>query len=254
MIDTPAALLARSVGLGDALAGRLASAIAAGEFPPGARLPTEKQLVEQYAVSRTVVREAIARLKTDGFVETRQGSGAFVTAKPGLASFRISAPGNPPGALGETELGHIFELRAVMEAGMAELAAQRRSESDLAAIRQAYDGMQQALAEGRDGSAADDAFHAAIAAAAHNPYLAQFAAFLAQHFSATRAVTWKAGAMQAGSARAAQAEHARLLAAIEAGAGEGAAHAARDHIRQAAARHEAARHDAARHDAVKRKD
>lgn len=232
--------LARSVGLGDALAGRLATAIAAGEYPPGARLPTEKQLVEQYSVSRTVVREAIARLKTDGFVETRQGSGAFVAARPGLASFRIAAPGTPPGLIGETELAHIFELRAVIEAGMAELAAQRRNAPDLATIRQAYADMQQALADGRDGARADDAFHAAIAAAAHNPYLAQFATFLAQHFSATRAVTWKSGAVQAGSASAAQAEHARLLAAIENGEGEAAAKAARDHIRQAAARHAAA--------------
>lgn len=240
MIEPNALPLARSVGLGDALAGRLATAIAAGEFPPGARLPTEKQLVEQFAVSRTVVREAIARLKTDGFVETRQGSGAFVAARPGLASFRIGGPGTPPGLIGEPDLAHIFELRAVIEAGMAELAAQRRSASDLAAIRQAYDDMQQALAERRDGSGADDSFHAAIAAAAHNPYLAQFAAFLAQHFSATRAVTWMSGAVQAGSAAAAQAEHARLLAAIEAGTGEAAAMAARDHIRQAAARHTAA--------------
>lgn len=240
MLDSTEPALGRSAGLGNALAGRLAAAIAGGEFPPGARLPTEKQLVERFDVSRAVVREAIARLKTDGFVETRQGSGAFVTARPGLASFRIGAPGTRPGMIGESDLAHIFELRAVIEAGMAELAATRRSASDLAAIRQAWDGMQQALAEGRDGSGADDAFHTAIAQAAHNPYLAQFAAFLAQHFSATRAVTWMSGAVQAGSAAAAQAEHARLLAAIEAGAGEAAATAARDHIRQAAARHTAA--------------
>lgn len=229
--------LARSTGLGNALAGKLAAAITAGEFPPGGRLPTEKQLVERFVVSRAVVREAIARLKTEGFVETRQGSGAFVTAKPGLASFRIGAHGAAPGSINEAELPHIFELRAIVEAGMAELAAQRRSESDLAAIRRAWDDMQQALQAGRDGSGADDAFHAAIAAAAHNPYLAQFAAFLAQHFSATRAVTWQAAAIDAGSAAAAQAEHAKLLEAIDAGDGVSAASAARAHIRQAAARH-----------------
>ena len=241
MIDPAEPSLGRSAGLSKALAGRLAAAITGGEFPPGARLPTEKQLVERFDVSRAVVREAIARLKTDGFVETRQGSGAFVTARPGLASFRIGALGSRPGAIGESDLVHIFELRAIVEAGMAELAATRRSEADLAAIRRAWDDMQQALAEGRDGAGADDAFHAAIARAAQNPYLAQFAAFLAQHFSATRAVTWKPGAVQAGSAAAAQAEHARLLAAIAAGEGEAAARAARDHIRQAAARHDAAR-------------
>lgn len=232
--------LARPSGLGNVLAGKLAAAIAGGEFPPGARLPTEKQLVERFDVSRAVVREAIARLKTDGFVETRQGSGAFVAARPGLASFRIGAHGAAPGSIPESELPHIFELRAIVEAGMAELAARRRSDADLAAIRSAWEEMQQALQEGRDGSGADDAFHAAIAAAAHNPYLAQFAAFLAQHFSATRAVTWQADAVHAGSAAAAQAEHACLLDAIAAGDGEAAARAARDHIRQAAMRHDRA--------------
>lgn len=236
----PEPQLARSSGLGNALAGKLAAAIAGGEFAPGARLPTEKQLVERFDVSRAVVREAIARLKTEGFVETRQGSGAYVTARPGLASFRIGAHGAAPGCIPEAELPHIFELRAIVEAGMAELAAQRRSDSDLAAIRNAYQNMQQALQEGRDGAGDDDAFHAAIAASAHNPYLAQFAAFLAQHFSATRAVTWQASAMHAGSAAAAQAEHARLLDAIATGEGEAAARAARDHIRQAAARHQQA--------------
>lgn len=240
MADLPDSHLARPPGLGNALAGRLAAAIAGGEFPPGARLPTEKQLVERFDVSRAVVREAIARLKTEGFVETRQGSGAFVSKRPGLASFRIGAHGAAPGTIPASELPHIFELRAIVEAGMAELAAQRRSEADLAAIRRAFDAMQQALRDGQDGAGDDDAFHAAIAAAAHNPYLAQFAAFLAQHFSATRAVTWQADAMHAGSAAAAQAEHARLLEAIAAGAGEAASRAARDHIRQAAARHEQA--------------
>lgn len=228
--------LARSSGLGDALAGRLSAAITAGDFAPGARLPTEKQLVERYAVSRAVVREAIARLKTDGFVETRQGSGAFVAARPGLANFRIGTPG----MLSPADLTHIFELRAVIEAGMAELAAGRRSESDLAEIRAAYAAMEQALTQGKDGSSADDAFHAAIAVAAHNPHLAQFAAFLAQHFSATRAVTWMPDAVHAGAAAAAQAEHRRLLEAIAAGHEAEASQAARNHIRQAAARHAAA--------------
>lgn len=226
--------LTRSTSLGDALAGRLAAAIRAGEFHPGARLPTEKQLVERYQVSRAVVREAIARLKVDGFVETRQGAGAFVSARPGLANFRIgrNGAGPPP-----EDLPYIFELRAVIEAGMAELAAQRRTEADLASLRAAFAAMERALQAQADGAAADDAFHAAIAAAAQNPYLAQFAAFLAQHFSASRAVTWMPSAIEAGSARVSQAEHARLLAAIEAGDAVAAAQAAREHITQAAARY-----------------
>lgn len=227
--------LPRATGLSGILAARLAAAIRAGAFRPGDRLPTEKQLVEQYGVSRAVVREAIARLKADGFVDTRQGAGAFVAAKPGLANFRI-APSDT-GRIAPADLAHIFELRGVIEAGMAELAARRRNDADLAALKTAFARMGQALESGEDGASADDSFHAAIATAAHNPYLAQFATFLAQHFSATRALTWAASARDDGSAAAAQAEHARLLAAIEAGAVEEAARAARDHIFAAAARH-----------------
>lgn len=228
--------LARSSGLGAALAGRLAAAIRAGDFPPGGRLPTEKQLVAQYAVSRAVVREAIARLKTDGYVETRQGAGAFVAAHPGASNFRILAGGSDTAA----DLGHIFELRGLIEAGMAELAAVRRSAADLAGIEAAFARMDAALASGEDGTAADDDFHAAIARAAGNPYLARFATFLAQHFSATRAVTWSPDAIAAGNARASQDEHRQLLAAIVAGDGTAAAQAARSHIACAAARYQAA--------------
>ena len=221
-------------GLGATLASRLAAMIRSGELSPGARLPTEMQLVERFAVSRAVVREAIARLKTDGFVESRQGSGAFVAAKPGLANFRID------GQLQAADLAHVFELRGVIEVGMAELAAQRRSKADVAALDAAFMQMHQALEEGADGAEADDAFHAAIATAAHNPYLAQFATFLAQHFSATRQLTWQPEARDSGSTLAAQTEHLDLLKAIRRGDAEAAAFAARRHIAGAAARYQAA--------------
>lgn len=225
--------LPRTTGLSAMLAGRLAASIRAGEFQPGERLPTEKQLVERFSVSRAVVREAIARLKTDGFVETRQGAGAFVAQKPGLANFRIAAPG----LLDAADLAHVFELRGVIEVGMAELAAQRRNKVDIAALDAAFMQMQQALEAGGNGAEADDAFHAAIATAAHNPYLAQFAAFLAQHFSATREVTWRPEARASGSTRAAQAEHLDLVKAILQGDAIAAGFAARRHVANAAARY-----------------
>ncbi|QDO95846.1 FadR family transcriptional regulator [Ferrovibrio terrae] len=232
--------LPRATGLSATLAGRLAALIHAGDLGPGDRLPTEKQLVERFAVSRAVVREAIARLKTDGFVESRQGSGAFVAAKPGLANFRIVAQSKGTGQLDTADLAHVFELRGVIEVGMAELAAQRRTKADIAALDAAFMQMQQALEQGGDGADADDAFHAAIATAAHNPYLAQFAAFLAQHFSATRRLTWQPEARQSGSTLAAQAEHLDLVKAILQGNAEAAGFAARRHIAGAAARYQAA--------------
>lgn len=219
--------LGRSLGLGSELADRLAEWISGGGAGPGERLPTEKQLVERYGVSRAVVREAIARLKADGYVETRQGAGAFVAARPGQGSFRLG---------GETDLADIFDLRAAVEAKAAELAARRHRPQDIAAIREAYQAMQQALQSGAGGAAADDAFHAAIANASGNPHLGRFLDYLAGQLSASRALTWSAQAIADGRAAATQAEHAAILAAIEAGDAAQAAAAAASHIENAARR------------------
>lgn len=224
--------LPRPSGLGSALADRLLAAIRDGGLAPGDKLPTEKQLAESHKVSRAVVREAIARLKSEGYVETRQGAGAFVLARPGQTSFRLTAPNG----LETGDLRHAFELRGAIEVAAAELAARRRQPADLAAIAAAFAAMEAALAEGREAAAADDAFHAAIAAATGNPLIQRFSDFLAHQFSETRQLTWSEAARQQGKAAAAQGEHQALLRAIEAGDAFAAADAARAHVAAAAAR------------------
>jgi len=225
--------LPRASGLGERVAARIAARITAGEARPGAKLPTEKALVAEYGVSRAVVREAIARLKTDGLVETRQGAGAFVAARPGQASFRLAA--GDDAAAGD--LRHVFELRLAIERQAAMLAARRRTPADIARLRAAYAAMQAAAGgDGGQGADADDAFHAAIAAATHNPHLQRFAEFLAGRFSMTRGLTWAPGALRQGKAAAAQSDHAALLRAIEAGNEKAAALAAQNHVERAAQR------------------
>src|SRR5262249_62372849 len=68
---------------------QLAEQIKSGRLAPGARLPTEQALTRAARVSRTVVREAVAALRAEGLVITRQGGGAFVSAEPQHAPFRI---------------------------------------------------------------------------------------------------------------------------------------------------------------------
>lgn len=223
--------LPRPLGLGGELARRLQATIRDGALAPGDKLPTEKQLAEQYGVSRAVVREAIARLKSEGYVASRQGAGAFVVARPGQTSFRMT-----PG-----DLRHAFELRGAIEVAAAELAARRCQPQDLVAIRAAFAAMQAALAApgaeaAQSGVVSDDAFHAAIAAATHNPLIQRFLDFLAHQFSETRQLTWAGLPLKPGNAAAAQAEHAALLAALEAADPIAAAAAARAHVAGAAAR------------------
>ncbi len=106
----------------DILADALLQPILAGDWRPHDRLPSEHALAAQHEVSRAVVREAIARLKSDGYVDTRQGKGAFVAAAPGGNAFRLDAEGND-----------LLELRTLIEADCAALAAERHSAADLTA-------------------------------------------------------------------------------------------------------------------------
>jgi GntR family transcriptional repressor for pyruvate dehydrogenase complex len=224
--------VARPRGLADQLVRALRGRIEAGELAPGARLPTEHALGERFGVSRAVVREAIARLKADGYVETRQGAGAFVAGAPGLASFRLA----PDGPIEPGELAQLFELRAAVEVATARLAAERRTRADLAAIRRALREVSRAIEDGTEGVAADGAFHRAIAAATHNGHLQRFVEFLGYHFSATRRPVWTEAGRRARRPDAAQREHERIFGAIARGDPAAAARAATDHLRGSAGR------------------
>lgn len=220
--------LPRSPRLTDRLVQALEEEIRDGAFGPGTRLPTEKQLCQRFGVSRPVVREAVARLQSDGYVEARQGAGVFVTARPALRSFKLAQTGE--------DLRHVLELRLVVEVAAAELAAARRTERDLVAMRAALDAMTEAVCRRTDGSDADDRFHAAIAAATHNPDLGRLVEFLRYQFWRTRRPTWSPAGHEAGEPAIAQTEHQVLFAAVAAGDRTAAAAAARAHLLSSASR------------------
>lgn len=171
--------------LSEAVHRELERRIRDGELPSGERLPTEHALAEHFTVSRSVVREAVARLKAEGLVEARQGSGTFVARQPRVLSFGHAKHEAPP------ELVQVLELRRIVEVAVAGLAAERRSASDLAAIRASLDAMDKAFALGENGAEADDAFHETIAAAAKNPYLQRVVNFVSAQFSESRRLTWE---------------------------------------------------------------
>ncbi len=205
--------------------------IRSGAFAPGERLPTEARLSEEFEVSRTVVREAIARLKAEGLVESRQGAGAFVARRLGAGVFRMG-----PGLAGADGAVEIFELRLIVEVAAAERAALRRTPEQLEAIAAALARMDVALTRGEDGATADDDFHCAIAAASGNPLIGRFLAFVSQEFSASRVPTWSAEGVSRGLAGAAQDEHRAVFDAIAGGNVEAARQAAQRHLLCAAGR------------------
>ena len=98
---------------------QLADEIKSGRLAPGARLPTEHALTRAARVSRTVVREAVAALRAEGLVITRQGVGAFVSAEPTRAPFRIE----PERMQSLGDVLAVMELRLGVEIESAGLAA-----------------------------------------------------------------------------------------------------------------------------------
>lgn len=166
------------------LIGRLTDEILRGDLPPRSRLPTEHALMQTFGVSRTVVREAIAALRAEGLVETRQGSGAYVCEDPHRRPFRLEIDG----AQSESNVFHIMELRICVEVEAAGLAARRRSGADLARIAAANDAFSDAIARGDPGIDADFDFHAAIGAASGNPYFLSFLDFIGRSIIPRRSV------------------------------------------------------------------
>ncbi|GLT20656.1 GntR family transcriptional regulator [Zoogloea oryzae] len=221
--------------LSDAVGSALEKRIRSGALKPGERLPTEAQLGAQFAVSRAVVREAVARLKAEGLVESRQGSGVFVATRPGAAAFRMNA-GLPASA---HDARDVFELRLIVEAAAAERAAVRHTPESLTQIGEALAAMDVAMesvADSGDGAGADDAFHCAVAAASGNPLIHRFIEFVSQEFSGSRQPTWSRDGRDGGLAQASQNEHRALFEAIAAGDPAAARAAAERHIVSAAGR------------------
>jgi GntR family transcriptional repressor for pyruvate dehydrogenase complex len=210
----------------DALADALLQPILAGDWRPHDRLPSEHALAAQHEVSRAVVREAIARLKSDGYVETRQGKGAFVAAAPGGNAFRLKAEGDD-----------LLELRALIEADCAALAAERHTTADLERLRAASDAMRDAVAKGGLGLAEDIRFHDVLAEAAHNPALRRFAAFVGRHAREAMQLARLSQLKEQNRLAEIEAEHAAIIAAVAARDPVTARAAVQHHIASGLRRH-----------------
>ena len=133
---------------------------------PEDKLPTEAALMQAYGVSRTVVREAISKLQAARLVETRHGIGTFVLGLGDAPGFKIT-----PEQLGTLQdVIAVLELRIGLETEAAALAAQRRSQANLVAMRQALDAVSQAVEAGQDSVPPDFQFHLEIARATQNSH------------------------------------------------------------------------------------
>lgn len=203
----------RRDSLASIVAKDLSERIESGEYEVGDKIPVEAQLCEIYNVSRTVVREAVAHLRSEGLLISRQGIGVFVVGRSN-PSLKISE--EYAGEL--SEVLEILELRVGVEIEAAGLAAHRKTKATLAAIRTIFDRTTDLDAFAQRPRELDFEFHMAIARATGNSYMPRFMAFIGPaiiprshllHASAPEITREYLGKMID--------EHRRILDAIESG-------------------------------------
>ncbi len=215
----------RQSNLADQLYEQILGQIVAGQLPEAARLPTEAELSRLFGVSRPVVREALSRLRADGLVVSRQGSGSYVRRRPPRDFMRLAPIG------GVADLLRCYEVRIALESEAAALAAERRSSAQLAALRAALTELAQAVDSGAVGTEADLEFHIAVAAASGNAWFESMMRSLNRHIENAITLGRRLSLLK-NSERLArvQREHVAVLEAIERRDPEAARAAMRRHL------------------------
>lgn len=218
--------------LTDRVFGALTQLIGSGDFKPGSRLPSELNMAGRFGVSRTVIREAVSRLKSEGQVESRQGSGVFVRDRNMHAPFRID-----PSIMDSVEsVLQVVELRMSLEGEIAALAAKRRTREQMAAIKRALKEIELDEQAGGDGVEADIAFHRSIAAATGNPHFLALIRFLFNFLTKATRITRSYEATKARLLQQVKEEHRLIVEAISQQDSEAARLSARRHMEGASRR------------------
>jgi DNA-binding FadR family transcriptional regulator len=205
------------------IATQIATRIQAGEFVPGERLPSERELAERLGVSRPSIREALIALEIEGMVDVRVGTGVFVL--PNAVHVGIG----PVAALAAQDIGpfDLLDARLIIEPECVALTAQRASSVQIAEIAAAHRAMAGIDARGEH----DRAFHEAIGAACGNAALAATLSHLWRLTEASPLYSKLDGHLVTGQVwEDAFREHARIVLAIEARDPIRARHAMRMHL------------------------
>lgn len=139
-----------------------------GEMPPGYQLPTEQELAGQFGVSRTVVREAIKALSSQGLVDVSPGRGMVITQMP------IETVTNSLHLLLKLEdhsFDHLLAARRILEVPLAGLAALNARPDDLKMLEKQLQKMRESVGDAEEFIQHDTAFHAQLAEATQNMVL-----------------------------------------------------------------------------------
>jgi GntR family transcriptional repressor for pyruvate dehydrogenase complex len=190
----------------------------------GARLPPEADFAEMFGLSRASIREALARLRAEGIVRSRKGSGTYAMRSSAPEMVRLSAISSL------RELAQWHEVRLALESEVAALAADRRTDADLAQLVAAQEALLASLLTGR-GEREDVAFHAALAVCAHNPKLSDALGRLTSHIFSWGNLSAQRSVLTMAERRELIAlEHGAIVAAVAARDGDRARAEMRRHL------------------------
>lgn len=168
----------------EAIVAQLTSLILEGDLRPGEKLPSERELCEQFGVGRNSVREATRSLESARLVETRQGEGTFVTARPESLVPMIS---EKVSSSTESGIHHLFEARRVLEPQITALAAERATVEEVRGLERTLERQHAEIAGGGLGLEEDTRFHLGLAEAAKNKFLHHLLSSLLNSLSEMRA-------------------------------------------------------------------
>lgn len=191
------------------------------EMKPGDRLPAERDLAAKLGVSRASLSQALVALEVQGVLSVRHGDGAILIRRPteegSIRALREHADRIPD----------IIEAREALEVKLAGLAAQRRTDAEMAAIDAAIATMEKEVEAGERGVVGDEMFHEAITSAAHSSLLAKLMHEIAGLIRETRIESLS----QENRPRASLEGHRRIADAIRKQDSQAAAEAMAEHIR-----------------------
>ena len=174
------------VAIPDELVARFKELIEKKVFVPGQRLPPERDLAEALAVSRPTLRQAMRALQIMGVIKARQGSGSYLADS---ASEIMRVPLEFALALKNVAKTDLFETRRTLEVQLASLAAERRTEDDLEAMRQALRQMEKTMGDPDAWCRTEPQFHSCIVQAARNGVMATVIEMLSQMLIESRKET-----------------------------------------------------------------
>ncbi|OUM43921.1 FadR/GntR family transcriptional regulator [Arthrobacter sedimenti] len=194
--------------------------IESARLRPGDLLPAERDLAERLGVSRATLAQALVALEVLGVIDVQHGTGAVLRHRASVASVIKGLREH------RSRLPDIVEARSTLEVKLAALAAERRTEEDLAAIGRALAAMKEEIDDGDRGAHGDELFHQAVTAAAHSPVMAQLMAFIGEMILETRLESLA----QPGRPEQSLESHRAIAQAIQAQDAAAAAEAMQRHI------------------------